>query len=276
MNGNDDKTRLYMDILDKIIADKMAEVQERKMRAPVLKLEQSPYFGRQTYSLREKLIGNPGGGIIAEFKRKSPSRGLISEHADPVEVTTGHRRAGASALSVLTDTKYFAGSREDILKVRETNPCPILRKDFLIDEYQVLEALAWGADVILLIAAVLESHEVRKMAALARSVGLETLLEVHCEEELDRLNEHIDMVGVNNRDLKKMETDVNTSLALSGKIPADFVKVSESGISDPVTIGKLRDHGYNGFLIGEYFMQSKDPAAACGVLIDSLKLSGTD
>jgi indole-3-glycerol phosphate synthase len=260
-----------MDILDKIIADKKSEVLERRKRIPAGKLEQSPFFQRPTCSLRDELAGHPAGGIIAEFKRKSPSRGLMNEYADPVRVTTGYRRAGASALSVLTDHQYFAGSREDLVRVREANPCPILRKDFMIDEYQVLEARAWGADVILLIAAVLEKSEVRKLAALARSVGLETLLEVHAEGELDRLNEHIDVVGVNNRDLKRMVTDVHTSLLLSGKIPADFLKISESGISDPETIRELRDHGYRGFLIGEYFMQSADPALACGRLIESLK-----
>jgi indole-3-glycerol phosphate synthase len=141
----------------------------------------------------------------------------------------------------------------------------------MIDEYQVLEARAWGADVILLIAAVLEKSETRKLAALAHSVGLQTLLEVHREEELDRLNEHIDMVGVNNRDLKSMVTDVNTSLALSGKIPDEFLKISESGISDPATIHELRGHGYRGFLIGEYFMQNKVPATACKKLVEDLQ-----
>jgi indole-3-glycerol phosphate synthase len=210
-------------------------------------------------------------GIIAEFKRKSPSRGIIKENADPVKISKGYVQAGADGLSVLTDTKYFAGSREDLVRVREANQCPILRKDFMIDEYQVLEARAWGADVILLIAAVLKHNEVRNLSALAHSLGLEVLLEIHEESELDVLNENIDIVGVNNRDLKRMVTDVNTSIDLSEKIPGDFLKISESGISDPGTIRSLKEHGYRGFLIGEYFMQQSDPANACKELIDGLQ-----
>lgn len=260
-----------MDMLDKIIADKILEVQVQKQKVPVGSLENLPLFKRPTLSLRDQLTGSGTGGIIAEFKRKSPSRGLINKKADPVNISEGYVQAGASGLSVLTDTKYFAGSREDLIRVREANQCPILRKDFMIDAYQVLEARAWGADVILLIAAVLKKDEVRDLSALASSLGLEVLLEVHEESELDVLNENIDVVGVNNRDLKRMVTDVNISIDLSEKIPADFLKISESGISDPDTILELMDYGYNGFLIGEYFMQHTDPANACKRLIDDLQ-----
>ena len=259
-----------MDILETIIADKKQEVQLQKQKVPVAGLEDSPLFKRQTISLREWLAESSTGGIIAEFKRKSPSRGMINEKADPVKISKGYVLAGASGLSVLTDTKYFAGSREDLVRIREANQCPILRKDFMIDEYQVLEARSWGADVILLIAAVLEKDEVRNLSALAHSLGLEVLLEVHQESELDVLNENIDIVGVNNRDLKRMITDVNTSIELSEKIPADFLKISESGISDPGTILTLKEYGYRGFLIGEYFMQQTDPGNACRDLIESL------
>ena len=259
-----------MDILETIIADKKQEVQLQKQKVPVAGLEDSPLFKRQTISLREWLAESSTGGIIAEFKRKSPSRGMINEKADPVKISKGYVLAGASGLSVLTDTKYFAGSREDLVRIREANQCPILRKDFMIDEYQVLEARSWGADVILLIAAVLEKDEVRNLSALAHSLGLEVLLEVHQESELDVLNENIDIVGVNNRDLKRMVTDVNTSIELSEKIPADFLKISESGISDPGTILTLNEYGYRGFLIGEYFMQQTDPGNACRDLIEGL------
>lgn len=259
-----------MDILETIIADKKQEVQLQKQKVPVAGLEDSPLFKRQTISLREWLAESSTGGIIAEFKRKSPSRGMINEKADPVKISKGYVLAGASGLSVLTDTKYFAGSREDLVRIREANQCPILRKDFMIDEYQVLEARSWGADVILLIAAVLEKDEVRNLSALAHSLGLEVLLEVHQESELDVLNENIDIVGVNNRDLKRMVTDVNTSIELSEKIPADFLKISESGISDPGTILTLKEYGYRGFLIGEYFMQKTDPGNACRDLIEGL------
>ena len=259
-----------MDILETIIADKKQELQLQKQKVPVAGLEDSPLFKRQTISLREWLAESSTGGIIAEFKRKSPSRGMINEKADPVKISKGYVLAGASGLSVLTDTKYFAGSREDLVRIREANQCPILRKDFMIDEYQVLEARSWGADVILLIAAVLEKDEVRNLSALAHSLGLEVLLEVHQESELDVLNENIDIVGVNNRDLKRMVTDVNTSIELSEKIPADFLKISESGISDPGTILTLNEYGYRGFLIGEYFMQQTDPGNACRDLIEGL------
>jgi indole-3-glycerol phosphate synthase len=263
-----------VDILDKIMADKKLEVQERKQTVPVEKLEASPHFSRPTHSLRDQLARSTAGGIIAEFKRKSPSRGMINESADPVEIAGGYIRAGACGLSVLTDNKYFAGSREDLIRVREAHRAPVLRKDFMIDEYQVLEARAWGADVILLIASVMGKRQVRDLSALARSLGLEVLLEVHQASELDVLNGTIDMVGVNNRDLKKMVTDVNTSMALAERIPADFLKISESGISDPGTIIMLREHGYQGFLIGEYFMQSSDPADACRKLINGIQSMG--
>jgi len=259
-----------VDILETIVADKKRELLLVKQQFSIAELERDPVFSRPTISLRENLAGSSTAGIIAEFKRKSPSRGKINENADPVKVSRGYVQAGANGLSVLTDTKYFAGCREDLMGVREANECPVLRKDFMIDEYQVLEARAWGADVILLIAAVLEKEKVRDLSALARSLGLEVLLEVHEESELDVLNENIDIVGVNNRDLKRMITDVNTSLALSEKIPADFLKISESGISDAGTIRRLIDQGYAGFLIGEYFMQHENPAEACRELIEGL------
>ncbi len=259
-----------MDILETIIADKKRELLLQKQKVSIDELEREPGFYRPVISLRDGLALGNKGGIIAEFKRKSPSRGLINEKADPVKVSKGYVQAGASGLSVLTDTKYFAGSREDLAMVREANQCPILRKDFMIDEYQVLEARAWGADVILLIAAVLEKDKVRDLSTLAHSLGLEVLLEIHEESELDILNEYIDIVGVNNRDLKRMITDVNTSITLSEKIPADFLKISESGISDPGTIIKLKEYGYRGFLIGEYFMQNSDPASKCRELIEGL------
>lgn len=259
-----------MDILETIIADKKRGLLQAKQKTSIDKLEKEPMFNRPTISLRDGLAVSSRGGIIAEFKRRSPSRGIINENADPVEISLGYVQAGADGLSVLTDTKYFGGSREDLVRVRGANQTPILRKDFMIDEYQVLEARAWGADVILLIAAVLEKNMVSRLSEVAHSLGLEVLLEIHEESELEVLNENIDMVGVNNRDLKRMHTDVNTSLLLSEKIPADFIRISESGISDPGTILTLKEYGYRGFLIGEYFMQQKNPAMACRELIEGL------
>ena len=259
-----------MDILETIIADKRRELLQVKQKTSTDKLEREPMFRRPTISLRDGLAGSSRGGIIAEFKRKSPSRGIINENADPVKISKGYVQAGATGLSVLTDTRYFGGSREDLVRVREANQHPILRKDFMIDEYQVLEARAWGADVILLIAAVLEKDMVRRLSEVAHSLGLEVLLEIQEESDLEVLTDNIDMVGVNNRDLKRMHTDVNTSLLLSEKIPADLIKISESGISDPGTILTLKEYGYRGFLIGEYFMQHPDPSNACRELIEGL------
>jgi len=261
-----------VNILDTIIADKRLELQQQKQIVRVDRLEGSPMFHRQPHSLHEQLSGSQTGGIIAEFKRKSPSVGMINENADPVKVSQGYVQAGASGLSILTDEKYFAGTIEDLVSVREANSCPILRKDFMIDEYQVLEAKAMGADVILLIAAVLNKAKVRDLSALAHSFGLEVLLEIHEESELVVMNDNIDMVGVNNRNLQKMITDVKTSLELAEKIPSEFQKISESGISDTGTIRTLREYGYRGFLIGEYFMQNADPANVCRELIGSLEI----
>jgi indole-3-glycerol phosphate synthase len=227
--------------LELIIADKKISLARQKQLVPVGSLEGSPMFSRKTSSLREQLSGNQSSGIIAEFKRRSPSAGMINENADPVKVCKGYMQAGAAGLSVLTEENNFAGSTDDLVGVRKANSGPILRKDFIIDEYQVLEAKAIGADVILLIAAVLNKSRVRDLSVLAHSLGLEVLLEIHEESDLRVLNENIDIVGVNNRDLKKMITDVKTSLDMAEIIPVEFLKISESGISDPQTIGKHRE-----------------------------------
>lgn len=261
-------------ILDKIIADKKREVNQLKAEKGIRELEKEAGFERQPVSLKKSLEEEIG--IIAEFKRKSPSAGWISRYADPESVTLEYIRAGARALSVLTDRKYFAGSRDDLLRAREVNRCPILRKDFIVDDYQVLESRAMGADAILLIAAVLDKTRVRELAAKAHSVGLEVLLEIHESHELEHLDGKIDLVGVNNRNLKRMETDVQTSIDLAGRIPEDFVKISESGIHDPQTIHYLKSLGYRGFLIGEYFMRQEQPGKACRNFIRELnKLQGS-
>ena len=258
-------------ILTRIIEDKKKEVQERIKESPVSQLERSPFFKRHTVSLKESLICPGSSGIIAEFKRMSPSVGTINRYGDPIEITRGYVHAGAAALSVLTDRKYFGGSRDDMMKVREINKCPILRKEFMIDEYQVIEARALGADVILLIASVLDNSRLVELAKLARSFEMEVILEIHEPAELASLNPWIDVVGVNNRNLKKMETDVQTSIDMVEKIPKDFMKISESGINDPETINFLRGLGYEGFLIGEYFMKHEKPARACRKFIEELK-----
>ena len=250
-----------MTILDKIIADKRIEVAARKASTSISELENAPAFGRPCLSLKQSLL-NSESGIIAEFKRKSPSLGWIHEDADVVNVTSGYSAAGASGISILTDLEYFGGAPMDLMAARPQVTCPILRKDFVIDEYQLFEAKAMGADVVLLIAAALTVQETLELARKAHDLGLEVLLEVHNAEELGHANDFIDMLGVNNRNLKTFEQSIQTSFDLAAVIPDQFVKVSESGISKTETVKDLRNVGYKGFLMGENFMKENDPAEA--------------
>lgn len=260
-----------MDILEKIIAHKQKEVAEKKSLYPAKLLEQSLYFDGKPISLKKYLLREDKSGIIAEFKRKSPSKGVINAHAQVERTTIGYMQAGASALSVLTDAEFFGGKSEDLMTARKYNFCPVLRKDFVIDEYQIIEAKSIGADAILLIAAALEPAQLKSLAAFAKSLGLEVLMEVHNQEELEQhLNEYLDVVGVNNRNLKTFEVSVDTSKSLVDKIPVDFVKISESGISDPATIVDLKSHGFQGFLIGETFMKSGRPELAAHDFIEKV------
>lgn len=258
-----------MTILDKIIADKEIEVAERKKLVTIDDLQASPYFGRKCISLKGSLM-NSESGIISEFKRKSPSKGWIHENADVVEITSGYNQAGAAGISILTDSKYFGGVAEDLIAARPHLNCPVLRKDFMIDEYQLYEAKAMGADVILLIAAALTVERTQKLASKAQDLGLEVLLEVHNQEELQHINMYVDLVGVNNRNLKTFEVNMGVSLALAALIPDKFVKISESGISSPETVVELRRAGYKGFLMGENFMKENDPATALKRFIESI------
>lgn len=260
-----------MNILEEIIAHKHKEVAERKSLFPTKLLEQSLYYESNTVSLKKYILREDKSGIIAEIKRKSPSKGVINAHVEVERTSIGYMQAGASALSVLTDETYFGGKNEDLTKARKYNFCPILRKDFTVDEYQIIEAKSIGADAILLIAAALSPEQVKSFGKLAKSLGLEVLLEVHNEAELNAsVNEYVDLVGVNNRNLKTFDVDIRTSIDLSEKIANEFVKVSESGISDPQTIAKLKTHGFNGFLIGERFMTSSRPEKSCARFIESL------
>lgn len=259
-----------MNILDKIIEYKRAEVERSKLDRPVAVLEKSVLFTRRPLSLRGSLADPGGTGIIAEFKRRSPSKGVINERADVVKVTSAYTKFGASCLSVLTDGHFFGGSADDLEKAR-VNEVPILRKDFMIDPYQVTEAKAMGADVILLIAACLSPALVKSMASFARSLGLEVLLEIHNEAELGHICEETEIIGVNNRDLKTFSVDTERSIQLSKKIPAGKVKISESGINQIDTIHYLKKFGFGGFLIGENFMKEDDPAAAFEKFAQELK-----
>lgn len=253
-----------MNILDQIIADKKEEVAKRKSLYPVKLLEGSIYFQGKPVSLKKYIRREDKVGIIAEIKRKSPSKGVINANVSIEKTSIGYMQAGASGLSILTDLKYFGGKSEDLMLARSFNFCPILRKDFIIDEYQVIEAKSIGADVILLIAAALEPEEIRTLAKLARSFDMEVLLEVHDENELNRsINENIDLLGVNNRDLRTFETNLSVSMELAEKIPIEFVKVAESGLSRPESVVDLMNYGYEGFLIGESFMRKGNPEIAC-------------
>ena len=248
-----------MDILEKIIADKSREVALKKAIIPVSQLENSVLFNSRTNSL-SKLLQSSTSGIIAEHKRKSPSKATINSSFTVEEVVKGYQHAGVCGISVLTDMKYFGGSLDDLLLARASVTIPLLRKEFIIDEYQLLEAKANGADVILLIAAVLTRQEIKHLSEFAQSLGLEVLLEVHNEEELYKaIMPSLNMIGVNNRNLKTFEVNLNYSKELANFIPKEFVKVSESGISNVSDIKELQPYGYQGFLIGENFMKTDNP-----------------
>ena len=261
-----------MNILDKIVERKKQEIAERKQSHPLSILTQMPLFNEATYSLKKALKREGSTGIIAEHKRKSPSLGWIREYSDVREVVTGYAQAGAAALSVLTDADFFGGSYADLTAARKAVEIPILRKDFMIDEYQIFEAKAYGADVILLIAECLTTKEVKNLAECAKNVGLEVLLEMHDAEGLDKICDAINCVGINNRNLKTFEVSLQTSMDLSKMIPDRFVKVAESGISNPQTLPLLRGYGFEGFLIGEAFMKTDNPGAAIAEFVSKINV----
>jgi indole-3-glycerol phosphate synthase len=259
-----------MNILDKIVEHKEKEIQQRKSQLHANELEKMHLFECEAYSLAEALK-NSAHGIIAEFKRKSPSKDVINTISTPQQIAKDYQAAGATAMSVLTDQNFFGGSLEDLQHARAACTLPILRKEFIIDEYQILEAKAYGADAILLIAAILSKQKIKQYAELAKSIGLDVLLEVHNEAELEKsLMPHLDIIGVNNRNLKSFEVSLKTSCDLSTKIPSEFVKISESGISSTKAINELKAYGYQGFLIGECFMKTKNPGKAAHKLIQNL------
>ncbi len=257
-------------ILGTIIRHKVEEVKHAKATVSINELEQSEFYSRKTLSLKLSLQDASRNGIIAEFKRKSPSKGIFNSEAKPWDVTRAYAEGGASGLSILTDEKFFAGKKEDIIRCRQL-AIPILRKDFIIDEYQIAEAKAIGADVILLIAACLTPQRVKELSAYAKNLKMEILLEIHNDDELLHICDEVDLVGVNNRDLKTFTVDLNRSIDLGKKISSGKLKISESGISDVNTIVLLKQNGYNGFLIGEAFMKEQDPAVAFARFVHTLK-----
>lgn len=260
-----------MTILEKIIAHKHQEVSARKESVPIEILERSPHFQREVISFANALTDKNSSGIIAEFKRRSPSKGAINQSAPVEDISKGYTKAGASALSILTDSEFFGGKIEDLITARNTSNCPILRKDFIVDEYQIVEARSIGADVILLIAAALDGKRIAELAAFAASLGLEVLLEIHTREEIPENLDNINVIGANNRDLHDFSTDATRSIELAKHLPNNITKISESGLDNAQTIVKLKQAGFKGFLIGEAFMRESDPAAACADLINELR-----
>lgn len=248
-------------ILDKIIAQKKLEVKKQKAEISIDQLVMGLKNRTNKRSFKDALI-NSSTGIIAEFKRKSPSRGWIFENARIEDVVPQYSRFGASAISVLTDYNFFGGTFEDFRNARTLTDIPLLRKDFIIDEYQIYQAKHMGADVVLLIASALTVQEVKQFASKVKELGMDVLLEIHNEMELEHINDMVDVVGVNNRNLNTFVTDVQTSFDLADKIPTEFVKISESGISHPQTVKNLRQVGFKGFLMGENFMKTDNPGKA--------------
>jgi indole-3-glycerol phosphate synthase len=262
-----------MDILQTIVEAKKIEVEEKK-----LLFDEAWYnffsadFERKCISLKGNLIAKNSTGIIAEFKRKSPSKGWFkdAEYAAPA-IVMAYEKFGSAGASILTDNYFFGGDLPDLTLCRAVSGIPLLRKDFIIDEIQIQEAKAYGADVILLIAAILSPQRVQQLAIEAKKYGLEILLELHAQDELQHICDEVDMVGINNRNLKTFAVDIDNSLRLAKQIPSKFVKVAESGIDDVETIKRFKDNGYQGFLIGEKFMMAENPATVFENFVQQLK-----
>ena len=259
-------------ILEKILANTKVQVDSRKSLTPIKKLEQSVSFTSPTVSLRQYLLRPDLSGIIAEIKKKSPSAGVITSNADIEAISIGYMQAGASALSILTEETFFGGSLQDLQIARLANFCPILRKDFIIDEYQIIEAKSFGADAVLLIVAALTDEELHTYINCAASLGLEVLVEVHDEIEMRRaLDTSATLIGINNRNLKTMITDSSTTKLLAPMADNSRLLISESGITSAQTIHELSQNGISGFLIGEAFMKHPYPYKALSALIAELK-----
>lgn len=259
-----------MHILDRIAEHKRLEVDASKRAVDIAYLRDRALYHRETVSASAnlKITGSPG--IIAEHKRRSPSKPTINLDSDVGLIAEGYTRAGAAAISVLTDNHFFGGSLGDLTQARVVTDIPLLRKDFIIDHYQIEEARAHGADLVLLISELLDVYQVSDLAAHAQDIGLEVLLEMHTSEHVTKCDRYIDIVGINNRDLTTFDTDIERSLTIAQALPADMVRISESGLKTVDEIITLIQAGFDGFLIGETFMKTQDPAIACAELITSI------
>jgi indole-3-glycerol phosphate synthase len=252
-----------MNILDKIVAKKKEEVEAAKNKVSVKELKYYRHFSAPVASMKENLINKNDFPVIAEFKRQSPSRGQIHANAKVEEIIPGYTKAGVAGISVLTDTHFFGGCNDDLSKARDLTDTPIIRKEFIIDPYQIYEAKAIGASAILLIAAILEKKQARELAALANYLGLEVLMELHDEREAETLNSYVDMVGINNRNLKTFEVDLQHAAKMISMLPGHILPIAESGIHSSEDFRFLKNAGFKGFLMGEYFMKHPNPAQVC-------------
>jgi indole-3-glycerol phosphate synthase len=256
-------------ILETIVLNKREEIAKKKALVcedELLKKERI----RSHYSMKSNLLKSDASGIIAEFKRKSPSKGWINTDADVLDVTMAYEKAGVSGLSILTDTNFFSGSDNDVIEAAKQLKTPILRKEFVVDPYQIYETNKMGADVVLLIASVLTIEEVKHYVTICNELGLETLLEIHNEQELGHICKGVTMVGVNNRNLHSFDVSLKNSIRLAKQIPDGYIKVAESGISSIKDIILLKDNGFQGFLMGEIFMKTSKPGETCRKLIEEL------
>jgi len=260
-----------MNILDKIVAERKKTLSQLKQVIPVGAWEMLPLFDKECLSLSKNLLDDNLTGIIAEFKRASPSKGVINDRSDIDDVVTGYQFHGAAGISILTEPVFFQGSNDDLLEAAGYLETPLLRKDFIIDEYQLYESKALGADVILLIAAILHPKEVKKLATIATGLGMEVLLELHDENELDHICDDATIIGINNRNLKTFQVDIERSLRMAEQIPSGKLMVAESGIDSIENILLFRNHGFKGFLIGEHFMKQPDPTIAFAEFVKQLK-----
>lgn len=260
--------------LNTIVLSKIKEVERKEKETSIDILEQLAVEAAPSVSLVKSLLDSSKSGIIAEFKRKSPSKGFINEHAEIQDVISKYAYNQASAASILTDEIYFGGSVEDLYSARALNPnLALLRKDFIIDPYQVIEARAIGADAILLIATILDKEEVISFTELAHALDMEVILEIHDKEELNKYHESVDIIGINNRDLKNFTTNIHNSIHLISQLPQGKICISESGINSPEEARLLINRGFKGLLIGELFMQSNDPGNAFASFVQELKSS---
>ena len=260
------------EVLSEIIAHKKIEVEERKKRHSIdefcKQIEEKTYIVR---SLKQALENSPTG-IISEFKRRSPSKGWIHQTAEVRPIVSGYEKAGASALSVLTDENYFGGSDDDLRKAISLVEIPVLRKEFIVDEFQIYESKALGANAILLIASAISSQQCKHFTSVATQLQLDVLLELHNEDELEHISDENGIIGINNRNLGTFVTTVEKSFRMAELLPKNAVRVSESGISSPEIVRELRDAGYRGFLIGENFMKTDNPGESLKSFIEKLRV----